>query len=264
MRSAARIAGDFVRSNSKLTDSSLKTNANDLVTVADIKSQDILRKELLKAFPDAIVVSEEDPEEKRQTLMKADFTGFVLDPIDGTFNFKRNMQESAISVGYIENGNPKFGVIYDPYKDELFEAELGKGAKCNGQAIHVSDQKSLEGASIATSNGYDYAAAARNLQREIAIYEKTDVMPWISCPGSAVLVLAWVAAGRVDAIHHTGFKPWDNAAGLLIVREAGGIAHKLGSSDDAKFTDAAILAANLTIGQELQKIFAGIDPELLK
>lgn len=247
----------------KADDASTKANANDFVTVADIKSQDLLRKFLAEAFPDAPIVSEEDNEASRAKLSQPDFTGFVLDPIDGTYNFKRGMQESAISIGYIENGQPTAGVIFDPYKDELFEAETGKGAKLNGQPTHVSSQSGLEGASVATSNGYNYDAAVRNLQREIAIHQKTGIMPWISCPGSAVLVLAWIAAGRIDAIHHTGFKPWDNAAGFLIVREAGGFVHTL-TGQEATFTDACILAATPAVGQALEKIFAELDPGLLE
>lgn len=263
MREAVRHAGEFMRRNKTLTDATQKTVANDFVTVADIKSQDLIRKELATAFPDVVIVSEEDSDKIRAQLGDTEFTGFVLDPIDGTYNFKRGMQESAISIGYIENGQPKIGIIYDPYKDESFEAEVGKGAFCNGQSIRVSEQASLEGASVATSNGYDYEAAARNFQRQIAIYTKTGVMPWTSCPGSAVLVLAWVAAGRIDAIHHTGFKPWDNAAGILIVREAGGFVHTL-KGVEARFTDSCILAASPGVGYALEEVFHGLDPVLLQ
>ena len=86
-------------------------------------------------------------------------------------------------------------------------------------------------------------------------------MPWISCPGSSVLVLAWIAAGRIDAIHHTGFKPWDNAAGQLIVREAGGIVHRL-DGKEARITDTCILAANPSVGKALEEIFLELDPSL--
>ncbi len=263
MRQAAKKAGEFMRHNKTLTEATQKTGTTDFVTVADIKSQGIIRNELTAAFSNIQVVSEEDPEETRQKLDDPDFTGFVLDPIDGTYNFKRNMQESAISIGYVEHSEPKIGVIYDAYKDELFEAQAGKGALCNGQSIHVSDQVSLDGASVATSNGYDYDAAVRNLQRQIAIHTKTGIMPWTSCPGSAVLVLAWVAAGRIDAIHHTGFKPWDNAAGQLIVREAGGFVHTL-QGQGARFTDACVLAASPAVGAALESIFKELDPALLR
>jgi myo-inositol-1(or 4)-monophosphatase len=186
----------------------------------------------------------------------------VLDPIDGTYNFKRDMRESAISIGYIENGESIAGVIYDPYKDELFEAEEGKGALRNGEAIHVSEQTTLAGASIATSNSYDDEAMARNLRRHLGIYEKGGVMPWTNCPGSGVLIMAYVACGRFDAYHHNGLKPWDNAAAFVIVREAGGVVRNL-RSEEVKFTTADVLMGTPAVVDKLQVIFDQLEPALL-
>jgi myo-inositol-1(or 4)-monophosphatase len=262
MKRAARIAGAYIASSSANAQSTQKSGIKDFVTVADVTSQDMLRFELKKTFSEAIILSEEDDAADHTQLYDPVFTGFVLDPIDGTYNFKRGMQESAISIGYIKNGESVAGVIYDPFKDELFAAEKGGGAFCNDKPIHVSSQKSIDGANIATSNGYDDAAAVRNLQREIAIYEKTGVMPWISCPGSAVLGFAWIAAGRVDALHHSSFKPWDNAAAFIIIREAGGVIYQL-DGQIARFSDARILAGNSHIVEQLKVVFAQIDPKLL-
>lgn len=262
MKQAAREAGAFTLGAGGLTQSTTKSAATDFVTVADIKSQDILRKSLLQSFPGVVVLSEEDSEQERQQLYAADFTGFALDPIDGTYNFKRGMQESAISVGYIENGKSIAGVIYDAYKDELFEAEQGGGARLNGKPIHVSGQKELAGSSVATSNGYDYDAAVRNLRRQIAIHEQTGIMPWISCPGSAVLVMAWIACGRVDVLHHTGFKPWDNAAAFIINQEAGATIQRL-DGGEAKFTDSKLLIGTPAIVSQLHEIFQKLPADLL-
>lgn len=172
----ARQAGEFMRGSTDRSHTN-KSNAKDFVTVADIKSQDIIASELAKYFPDEVVLSEEHSEEDRRALFDSGFTGFVIDPIDGTYNFKRDMRESAISIGHITNGEPDYGVVYDPYKDELFTAEKGGGAFRNGQVIHVSEQSELAGASIATSNSYDDEAMARNLRRHLGIYEQTGVMP---------------------------------------------------------------------------------------
>lgn len=259
---AARMAGEFMKGTEDRS-STDKTNVKDFVTVADIKSQDIIRKYLAETYPGVVVLSEEDDETSRAALYEPTFTGFVLDLIDGTYNFKRDMRESAISIGYVEGGESVAGVIYDPYKDEMFAATKDGGATRNGAAIHVSGYQELRGASVATSNGYDDAAAVRNFQRQIAIFGQTGVMPWASCPGSAVLVLAWIACGRVDAIHHTGFKPWDNAAGILIVREAGGVVFKLGGGAEARFVDKEILAGTPEIVAQLQAAFAKLDPALL-
>lgn len=258
MTTIAREAGEFMRGSTE-TGSTDKSNTKDFVTVADIKSQEILRDRLLQLEPEAIVLSEEDSEAERAALYDIGYTGYVLDPIDGTYNFKRNMQESAISIGYIENGVAERGVIYDPYKDEMYTAVRGLGAFCNGQRINVSSHNEIAGASIAISNGYDDVALADNLHRQLKIYEKTGTLPWTSCPGSAVLAMAWVACGRVDAIHHNGFKPWDNAAAFLLVTEAGGEARCFDGTQ-ARFTDNTVIVGNKPMVKQLLDIFATIDP----
>lgn len=256
-----REAGEFMLGSSE-TGSTLKTNAKDFATVADIKAQDILRNKLYVLYPDAAILSEEDHEDERSRMYEPDFTGFVLDPIDGTYNFKRDMRESAISVGYIKNSQPVCGAIYDPYKDELFTAEKGKGAFRNGKPVRISEQDSLDGASIAISNSYDDEAMARTLKRHLAIYEQSGVMPWTTCAGSGVLILAYVACGRFDAYHHNGLKPWDNAAAFLLIEEAGGVVTRMDGTP-AKFTDTTMLAANPRIAKTMLSIFEKIPKELL-
>jgi myo-inositol-1(or 4)-monophosphatase len=264
MQRVVREAGQFMlgtqAADTKQTD---KTNRKDFVTVADIKSQNIIVERLNRAFGDIVVLSEEHIEAERAKMYEADFTGFVIDPIDGTYNFKRDMRESAISIGYIVHGQPQAGVVYDPYKDELYAAELGRGATRNGQPIHVSLQVDLDGASVATSNSYDDAAMARNLRRHLALYEQTETMPWTSCPGSGVLILSYVACGRFDVYHHNGLKPWDNAAAFLLVREAGGVVHTL-DGREALFTSSTVLAGNSQLVAMIEEIFTRIDPQLLR
>lgn len=262
MMAIAREAGQFMLGSTD-TDSTDKSNTKDFVTVADVKSQAILRDKLLEIEPTAVVLSEEDPEEMRAAMYVADFTGYVLDPIDGTYNFKHGMQESAISIGYIENGAPVRGVIYDPYKDEMYSAEIGAGAFCNGERIHVSTQSDIAGASIATSNSYDDEAMVRNLRRHLAIYEQTGHMPWTNCPGSGVLIMSNISCGRFDAYHHNGLKPWDNAAAFLLVTEAGGEVCKLDGTE-ARFTDNAIIIGNSAMVSVLKDIFTRVDPALLQ
>lgn len=262
LETIARQAGAFMQGATDDRASTEKTNAKDFVTVADIKSQDIIRSELLKQFPGAIILSEEDDEATRQPMYAIDFTGYILDPIDGTYNFKRGMQESAISIGYIENGQSVAGVVYDPYKDELYAAEQGKGATCNGQAIHVSDQQTLVGASVAFSNSYSDEAMARNIRRHMAIYEQTGHMPWTNSPGSGVLIMTNIACGRFDIYHHNGLKPWDNAAAFLIIREAGGVVQAL-TGEEAPFTTNNVLLGTPAVVAELRGIFNQIDSELL-
>jgi myo-inositol-1(or 4)-monophosphatase len=262
LKQIAKEAGQFLVGSGVDRQSHTKLNAKDLVTVSDIKAQDLIRTRLLDRYPDAVVLSEEDSPEARRPMFAADFTGYILDPIDGTYNFKRDMRESAISIGYIENGQPHAGVVYDPFKDELFEATVGQGAFCNSLPIHVSDQTAMAGASIGTSNSYDDQAMDRNLRRQLAIYEQTGIMPWMHCHGSGVLVMTNIACGRFDAYHHNALKPWDNAAAFLIVREAGGVVEKLAGTE-ASYTDSMIVCGTPAIVAQLQSVFAAIDPVLL-
>lgn len=253
MKEAALAAGSYML-NSDEREQTNKTNTKDFVTVADIKSQDIIRDTLRQKFPDTIILSEEDTEEERRQLYAPDYTGFVLDPIDGTYNFKRDMKESAISIGYVENGESVAGVIYDPYRQELYWAKTGLGAYLNDHLIHVSSHSALSDASVTTSNSYDANAMKRNLQRHLAIYEHSGEMPWTACSGSGVLIWVWVASGRTDAYHHNGLKPWDNAAAFCIAGEAGARIGRLDGTT-ARFTDAEILVATPGVYDKLRSIF---------
>jgi myo-inositol-1(or 4)-monophosphatase len=260
--SVAREAGSFMLGAQGDTEQTNKSNRKDFVTVADIKSQNIIIEKLSAVFPGVVILSEEHPEEARTAMYEDDFTGFVIDPIDGTYNFKRDMRESSISIGYIEDGQSKVGVVFDPYKDELYSAIVSQGATRNGESIHVSDHTEIEAASVATSNSYDDAAMARNLKRHLAIFEQTGTMPWTNCPGSGVLILAYIACGRFDTYHHNGLKPWDNAAAFLIIREAGGVVHTL-EGHEAPFTSSTVLAGNPGLVKALEDVFSKIDPALL-
>ncbi len=259
---AVKAAGDYMlQSNER--EHTEKTNVRDFVTVADIKAQNIVFKMLGDAFPGTVVLSEELSEEEREPLKDQNFSGFVIDPIDGTYNFKRGMRESGISLGLVENGEIVMAAVYDPYKDELFYAEKGKGAYLNGERISVNpDYAGLNGASVATSNGYDGDAFDRNISRHGKIRELTGNTPWTTIQGSAVLVMTWVACGRIDAFHHNGLKPWDNAAAFLIVREAGGVVQTL-TGDEALFTSPTVLMVTPDAVRDLREVFNQIDPALL-
>lgn len=263
MKAAAQQAGEFMLGASSASAAIEKSNSKDFVTVADIKSQDILRDYLRGRYQDVVILSEEDSESDRAALYDPGFTGYVLDPIDGTYNFKRDMQESAISIGYIQNGQLNLGVVYDPFRDELYEATAGAGAYRNGEPVRVSGQAELSGSSVATSNSYDSAAMALNLKRHMAIYEATGEMPWTSCQGSGVLNMTYVACGRFDAFHHNGTKPWDNAAAFLIAQEAGAVITGL-SGEPVTFTTNHFLMGTPAVHEQLLPIFQTLPAELLK
>jgi len=240
-----------------------KTSERDFVTVADIKSQDLITKRLGGFYPGVTILSEELSPEMQKKVYDTKFTGFVIDPIDGTFNFKRDMHESGISIGYVENGEPQAGVIYDPYRLEMYTVVKGRAALRNGKPIHVSDQADIAGASITTSNSYDDEAMARNLKRHLAIFEQTGTMPWTNCTGSGVLIMTYIACGRMDIYHHNGLKPWDNPVAFLLIREAGGRVLTL-KGEEASFTSPTILTGNPALVQKIQEVFAHVPVELLQ
>lgn len=255
MTRAVRVAASDLLAGAD-RNSTTKLNAKDVVTVSDIKAQDTIRKQILAEFPKAIVLSEEDDEKKRNQIYQEKFSGFIIDPIDGTYNFVRDMRESALSIGFVENGTPRVGVVYDPYKDEIFSAITGEGAYRNQERLQIVPSRELAGSSIVTSNSYDSEAMARNLKRQLLIYESTGIMPWVSCPGSGVLIMCWVACGRFDVYHHNGLKPWDNAAAFLIVQEAGGIVKSL-QGNDVRFVDSSVVLGVPSLVDQLTGVFRG-------
>jgi len=217
--SALRAAGIVVLRHDPFTVSTeVKSSVGDLVTAADLASEKVIIETIRASFPNDLVLSEETKlgQEKFNEQGLSGLTAWVIDPIDGTNNFKRGMAYSGISIGYIENGEIQIGGILDPYRNVLYLAERGLGATSNGMPVNVSDRLALDaGTRVCTSNSYE-AGTQENLSR----YEKIGYV-WVDVLGSAVMIMADIASGKLDLYHHNGLKPWDNAAGFLIAREAG-------------------------------------------
>jgi myo-inositol-1(or 4)-monophosphatase len=196
----------------------VKSSEGDFVTAADIGSQQAIVDIIKAAYPDDLIISEEMTE-GQQLLTPGNLpqlTGWVIDPLDGTNNFKKDMAYSGVSIAYIENGEAVIGVVYNPYRKELYQARKGSGATRGGQPIHVSDAVSFNaGTRVCTSNSYEGGTQA-NLERYAHLGEV-----WVDVLGSSVLIMTDVASGRLDLYHHNGLKPWDNAAAFLIAQEAG-------------------------------------------
>jgi myo-inositol-1(or 4)-monophosphatase len=199
-------------------DTQRKTSVGDYVTAADLKSEKIIKQVIYAAYPNDLIISEESSEghEKLTPENLATLTGWVTDPLDGTNNFKHEFAYSAVSIGYIEHGEPVLGAVYNPFREELYIARKGSGATRNGQPIHVADKISFdEGTRVCTSNTYGGGTLA-----SLATYTKLGDV-WVDVLGSAVLIITDVASGRLDLFYHNGLKPWDNAAAFLIAEEAG-------------------------------------------
>ena len=218
---------------------SIKGPAN-FVSVADHKAEDIIFKELSKARPGYGFLMEE-----RGEIEGADKTHrWIVDPLDGTTNFLHSNPLFAISIALEREGQLIAGVIYNPASDELFTAEKGKGAYMNDRRLRVASRKTL-GDSLVTT-GIPHRGRANHSRFLKEMGTMMQEVAGIRRSGSAALDLAFVAAGRFDAYWEHGLQPWDIAAGIVMMREAGGIVSDLSGSD--KFLDIGdSLAANTTL-----------------
>ena len=176
---------------------------------------------------------------------------FVIDPLDGTSNFLRGWPHFCISIALVENGEPTDGVIYDPLRNELFTASRGAGAVLNDKKIRVSDRKDLAGAMLITS--FPPRERARLAPQLATVQSLLGEAEDIRRTGSAALDLAYVACGRADGYFEAGIKPWDIAAGMLLVREAGGRVCDFRGRGERLLDGGQIVAGNLKLGDALQK-----------
>jgi myo-inositol-1(or 4)-monophosphatase len=219
----------------------------DFVSSADHRAEEIIYTHLSKARPGYGFVMEE-----RGIIDGTDKSHrFIVDPLDGTLNFLHGQPHYAISIGLERDGQMLTGVVYDVAKNELFWAETGRGAWCEQRKLRVAARRNLIDCVIATGTpwaGKEEAAHAR-FAREIAAL--TPASAGIRRYGSAALDLAWVAAGRFDAFWERGLKAWDIAAGMVLVREAGGDAIEIDDGD--VLTTGNILAGNEDVRFQMLK-----------
>ncbi|MGF1506670.1 MAG: inositol monophosphatase family protein [Anaerolineae bacterium] len=216
----------------------------DLVTQADGASEQLIVERLQAAFPDHRIVAEEEGE-----VAGGDLTWYV-DPLDGTTNFAHGFPVFAVSMALVQAGEPVVGVIYDPMRDELFAAERGGGAYLNGKAIFVTGAATLEDALIATGFPYDHLTAEDNNTRALSVFLRR--VQGLRRAGAAALDMAYVAAGRLDGYWEMRVKPWDVAAGVVLVREAGGMVSTYEGRRTSLFEgEMRIAASNGRIHEEM-------------
>lgn len=193
-----------------------KEGKGNFVTDYDSKVQAVLKEKLLKLVPGAVFFGEEDDADKADVSKGY---AFIVDPIDGTTNFTKGLDMSCISVALAKDGYPVIGVVYNPYKNETFYAEKGKGAYLNGKPIHVSDKTLEEGLVFFGTAPYNPEYAEKSFRLLYRYFEKTQD---VRRSGSAAIDLCSVACGRAELYFEMLLNPWDFAAGSLIVEEAGG------------------------------------------
>lgn len=222
--------------------------AGDFVSRADIASQDILKEELLGTRPNYGWLAEEDKDE----IKGADPTRrWIVDPLDGTTNFLHGMPHWAVSIALEFKGEIVAGVIYDPTKDELFAAEKGQGAFVNEARLRVSGRNKMIECVFATGLPFGGREDLPETMQDLAKLLPTcaGVRRW----GAAALDLAYVAAGRYDGFWERGLYPWDIAAGIVILREAGALVEPFDPKGDM-LADGAIIAANEPIFDSFAKL----------
>jgi myo-inositol-1(or 4)-monophosphatase len=225
---------------------SLKGPAN-FVTAADRRVEQILREELGKARPGSGFLGEEGG---RQEGTDKTHT-WIVDPLDGTTNFLHGIPQFAISIGLEREGTIVAGIVYNPANEELFTAERGKGAFLNDRRLRVASRKRLADAVIACGLPH-YGRGDLDIGRkELAVVQ--EKVAGLRRFGAAALDLAWLAAGRLDGYWERNLSPWDMAAGLLLVREAGGFVTDL-EGGDAIFATGHIVAGNEAIHGELLRL----------
>ncbi|MDQ3044337.1 MAG: inositol monophosphatase, partial [Chloroflexota bacterium] len=192
--------------------------AIDLVTDVDRAAEDLIAERLRAAFPDHQLVGEEGARGATGTSNASAYR-WVIDPLDGTTNYAHGYPHFAVSIGLEYAGTPLLGAIYDPLLDELFVAGAGRGATLNGRRLAVSDTRALIDSLLATGFPYDLERRGRSNALWEAFNERSQ---GVRRAGSAALSLCYVAAGRLDGYWERPIRPWDMAAGALIVVEAGG------------------------------------------
>ena len=253
---AAHKAGDYIlrqldRSNMLRVE---KKEARDYASAVDHRAEEIIMDELRRAYPDHSILAEES----------GSFHGsgggtakrWIIDPLDGTTNFLHGFPFFSVSIAFEHNGKTQLGVVYDPVRDELFTAALGEGALLNDRRVRVSGTKELNRALIGT--GFPFRRS-QNLEQYLSSFKPVcAAVSGIRRCGSAALDLAYVACGRLDGFWEHGLRPWDIAAGLLLITEAGGIcSDHCGDTSEEATQQGNVLAGNKLIHPQLLQLVRG-------
>lgn len=244
---AARKAGDIIIRACDQIDSLTITSKspNDFVSEIDQRAERAIIQTLHKAYPDHAMLAEESGNQGENEYE------WIIDPLDGTTNFLHGFPQYAVSIALRHKTTLQIAVVYDPFKQELFTASRGEGAQLNGKRIRVANRRTLEGALLGTGIPFsDVDLLETHLKTIRALIPGTA---GVRRAGSAALDLAYVAAGRLDGFWEFNLNPWDMAAGILLIEEAGGLVGDLqGGFDYMK--SGNVLAANPRIFKQMLQL----------
>jgi myo-inositol-1(or 4)-monophosphatase len=255
---AARSAGNVILRYMNRIDglNIVEKQQMDFVSEVDKLAEAEIIKELRRAYPDHAILAEESGATGKGPLT------WVIDPLDGTHNYLRGIPHFCVSIALLEKGVPIHAVVFDPLRDELYTASKGDGAYLNDRRMRVSKRENLGGAMIATGFPFrqrEHLTAQLDMTRAI-LGQAEDIRR----SGSAALDLAYVAAGRYDGYFEIGLKPWDMAAGVLLVHEAGGRYCDFAGRDGIP-ASGNIVAGNLNVAKAMvDAIGQQATPGLLK
>ena len=225
-----------------------KKSHNDFVTEVDKKSESIIIEHIEKYFPDHQIIAEESGIREK----KSDFT-WIIDPLDGTNNFIHGYPHVSISIALQQKSELKMALVYNSTTHEIFSAIQGKGAKLNNTRIRISQPKNLSRALIGTGSPF---RANQPVEPYLNVFKEViEHCSDIRRSGSAALDLAYVAAGKLDGFWESGLKIWDIAAGVLLVKEAGGIVSDF-NNHDAMLSNGEIVAGGKLTHKNLLRILS--------
>jgi myo-inositol-1(or 4)-monophosphatase len=245
---AAKEAGDILLQLSKSPLKYKLKSARDIQAEADLKSESLIKARIKAAFPEHKILAEESGEEGTDSEYL-----WVIDPLDGTINYARGIEEYAVSIALCKNGQPILGVIYQPALDKLFVAERGKGAYLNGDKLNMGGESGLANCLAATDTTSNLEARRYNFE---VLCKVASAVRHVRIFGSSSLHLARIAQGQIDFYFKAHCNYWDVAAGIVIIEESGGKVSDMKGQPLTRESDTILVATSIIYPEALNLLAA--------